>query len=199
MKQRIRIIRIAGVLLAACLLTGGCGNNRRAARQELIEEMTQRHNARQASQTLYREAMSEYGAGNIEGARRLLGESVETDSRNASAWVALGVLEYESNNLFEAADAFGRALHLEPRRFEPHYNMGLVYETAWKYSQAVESYKKALDLAPDEPAVMENLIRCYIKTNHPKEETLRLIDRALLLEQRPQWREWLEIQKAALM
>ena len=124
MKQRIRIIRIAGVLLAACLLTGGCGNNRRAARQELIEEMTQRHNARQASQKLYREAMSEYGAGNIEGARRLLGESVERipNARLGGA----GSSDIESNNLFEAADAFGRALHLEPRGLRPHYNMGLV-------------------------------------------------------------------------
>lgn len=198
MNRKIRILRIAGALLAACLLVGGCENNRREARQELIEEMAQRQTARQESRALYQEAMSEYRAGLIEDARRLLRESVEADSRNAPAWVAMGVLEYENNNLFEAADAFGRALRLEPRRVEPHYNMGLVYETAGKYSQAVESYEKALELAPDEPTVMENLIRCYIKTDHPR-EALRLIDGALLLEQRPPWREWLELQKFRLL
>lgn len=198
MNQKIGIVQIAGALLAACLLVGGCGNNRREARQELIEEMTQRQTARQESRVLYQEAMSEYRAGSGEEAHRLLQESVEADSRNAPAWVALGVLEYENNKLFEAADAFGRALRLEPRRFEPHYNMGLVYETAGKYSQAIASYEKALQIAPDEPAVMENLIRCYMKTGYQREEILRLIDRAFLLEQRPQWREWLEIQKTGL-
>jgi tetratricopeptide (TPR) repeat protein len=120
---------------------------------------------------------------------------VEVYGRNASAWLALGIVEYEKDNLFEAAHAVSQALRLEPGRFEVHYNMGLIYETAVKYSQAIVSYNKALQIAPDEPAVMENLIRCYMKTGQQREEILQLIDRALLLEPRLQWREWLEVQK----
>jgi tetratricopeptide (TPR) repeat protein len=199
MKQTSKLIQAGTLFLFTCVLAVGCSNDRHQAKQGLIEEMAQQQAARRKSMELYLQAMSEYDVKNFQKAHNLLRQSVDVNSRNASAWVALGILEYEKDNLFEAAHAVSQALRLEPGRFEAHYNMGLIYETAGKYSQAITSYEKALQIAPDEPAVMENLIRCYMKTAQRREETLRLIDRALLLEPRPQWREWLEIQKFRLL
>jgi Tfp pilus assembly protein PilF len=195
MKQIFKFIQAGVFMLFFCVLPGGCSNDHRKAKQGLIEEMAQQQAARRESMELYKQAMSEYDAKNFHRAHNLLRQSVEVYGRNASAWLALGIVEYEKDNLFEAAHAVSQALRLEPGRFEVHYNMGLIYETAVKYSQAIVSYNKALQIAPDEPAVMENLIRCYMKTGQQREEILQLIDRALLLEPRLQWREWLEVQK----
>jgi tetratricopeptide (TPR) repeat protein len=159
MKQTSKLIQAGTLFLFTCVLAVGCSNDRHQAKQGLIEEIAQQQAARRESMELYKQAMSEYDVKNFQKAHNLLRQSVEASSRNASAWVALGILEYEKDNLFEAAHAINQALRLEPGRFEAHYNMGLIYETAGKYSQAIVSYEKALQIAPDEPAVMEKMKR----------------------------------------
>ena len=45
---------------------------------------------------------------------------------------------------------------------------------------------------------MENLARCYLKTNQQQEEAATLIGRALALERRPEWVRWLKQQSIHL-
>lgn len=190
---------ILSLTVGTCMLLNGCVTESKQDKELVVQEVVQRQESRQQSLQLYRDALSEYQAGHVQKAHELLRKTVEIDNRNASAWVFLGMLEYEQNELFDAAHAMNEALRLEPRRFEPHYNLGLIYETAGKYTQAISRYEKALEMAPDEPAVMENLVRCYMKIAPEKEKTLTLVNRALLVERRTEWKEWLQRQKSSLI
>ncbi len=85
-----------------------------------------------------------------------------------------------------------------PDRYEPHFNIGSVLEALGRYEQAIRSYRRALELAPDQLQTIENLNRCYMRANtHPGESKI-LMDKALERETRPDWRLWLEEQMLRL-
>ena len=52
-----------------------------------------------------------------------------------------------------------------PHRYEPHFNLGSVLESAGLYSQAIKAYKGVLELAPDNVEVMKNLAQ--MPSGHP--------------------------------
>jgi len=120
------------------------------------------------------------------------------DADNAQAWVALGIAENNREHLFEAAQAFDKASKLAPTRFEPYYNLGVVLETASQYPGAIKAYETALERAPNELQIKENLARCLVcaKTKLPRAK--QLIDEALEHELRSDWRSWLLRQSAFL-
>jgi cytochrome c-type biogenesis protein CcmH/NrfG len=157
-----------------------------------LDELAARDAARVESVAITNSAMEEYKKKHVDKARELLLQAVQKDDRNAEAWMQLGAIEYEKNNYYESARAFHRASRLMPTRYEPHFNLGTVYETTAQFTEAIESYKKSLEMAPDQIEVMENLARCYIRSNQNLEEAKRLINRVLISEHRPEWRRWLE-------
>jgi Flp pilus assembly protein TadD len=160
--------------------------------------MRARQEAQEKSLQSYQKGLAAYQAGKFDEARKHLTEAVNQDERNAPAWMVLGAVEFKRENLFEAAHAFHRSARLEPGRYEPPFNLGMIYESAGRHENAIEAYTQALKLAPDQLEVMENLARCYIKTNQHLDKAKDLIDRALLIEQRPDWRQWLERQSQRL-
>jgi tetratricopeptide (TPR) repeat protein len=172
----------------------GCSNQapKTETQPVYLDELTVRKMAMDESADLYTKAMGEYKDSHLDKARKILQQAVQKDDRNVQAWMQLGVIEYEKSNYYEAASAFHKSSCLVPLRYEPHFNLGTVYETTSQFTDAIESYKKALELSPDQTEVMENLIRCYIRSNQNIDEAKKLINRALITEHRPQWRKWLE-------
>ncbi len=194
-----RQVLTAAIAICASLTMCSCRSPRIVeAREALAAELAERRAARTQSVALYQEGLEDYQAGDPDKARMHLVDSVEADERNARGWMLLGVIEYENDKLFEAASAFRRAARLEPMRYEPHFNIGAVLEKAGRYEQAIESYETALKLAPDELAVMENLARCYIRTETKLSVAKELIAQALPREARPEWRIWLAEQLRCL-
>jgi len=104
------------------------------------------------------------------------------------------IAHYRSGDLAKADEAS----RLAPLRHEPLFNMGTVFESLGRYEQAVRSYEQALELNGGDLQTMENLARCYIRLNTRLEKASELLDRALAMETRPQWRMWLEDQAAML-
>jgi len=176
-------------LLAGCL--SGCLDSRQEAMDTLNQELAERNARRSRSQELYRKAMEAHQAGDLTAARGLLAKAVEEDESNAHAWMQLGTYQHEQGELYDAAQAFRKASHLKPERYEPHYNIGLIHESVGHWRRAIRSYELALELAPDQVEVMENLARCYIATNTKMDKAKHLIDRALESESRPEWVQWL--------
>jgi tetratricopeptide (TPR) repeat protein len=131
-------------------------------------------------------------------ARKCLTQALHEDDKNAMACMALGAMEYDEGRYYEAACAFHRAARLEPTRYEPHFNIGLVMESAGLYSKAIPAYESALKLSPDQVEVMEHLARCYIKTHTNLEKARGLIDKASAAECRAEWVRWLEQQSRKL-
>ena len=49
--------------------------------------------------------------------------------------MALGDVEFRRDRYYESAEAFHEAARLAPTRFEPHFNLGIVFETIGRYSR----------------------------------------------------------------
>lgn len=184
--------------LGMCFLIWGCHQANDNPRKTIAEEIAKRQAGFSESMRLYESGLKEYRASNLDQAKIHLQKAVAQDDRNPHAWMALGLVEFKRDRLFDAAYAFHKASHIEPSRYEPLYNIGILYETIGRYDQAIEAYEKAFQLAPNQVEVMENLARCYIKTNQNPEHTKELIDKAILSEERPQWQDWLKEQSIFL-
>lgn len=191
-------MRSLSILLTAIIVAVaavGCGGS---PGRDIASQLAERQENRARSIQLHQRASAADRRGDSEQAAELLSEAVVVDERNAAAWMALGVKQYERDNLFAAAAAFHRAARLEPRRYEPHYNIGIILESAGRFAKAIDEYEAALKLAPGQLEVMENLARCYIREGDNLSEVGRLIDRALTIETRDDWLHWLEQQAAQL-
>lgn len=180
----------------ACL--PACQNRQEQAAVLLRKELAARNAAHGSSMELLRKAREAQGKGQRDTARQCLTQAVAGDDRNAQAWMALGTLEYQDGNYYQAACAFHRASRLEPTRYEPYFNIGLVMESAGQYSKAVAAYESALKLSGEDVAVMEHLARGYIKTQTNLPAARRLIDKAAGAECRPEWVRWLGEQSRKL-
>ena len=187
---------IAGA--CACLWLCGCNSPQDLARQAVEAELAERRAAREDSMRLYAQGTAAHRAGRLDDAQQCFTEAVAADERNAGAWMGLGMVEHERDNLFLAASAFQRAARLQPARYEPHFNIGSILESAGRYRQAIDAYERAMKLDPDQVEVMENLARCYIKSNTNLPRAKELVDRALGREERPEWRSWLREQSLKL-
>ncbi len=171
------------------VLAGGCATG--GPEHDLAAELTRRQVNRERSMELYFSGLEAFEAGKLDRAKEILSEAVAVNDRNTYAWMALGIVQRDLENLFDAAAAFHNASRLEPRRYEPHYNIAVILESVGRYSKAIKEYEAAHRLAPDQLEVMENLARCYLRNNENLGKSKELIDRALISETRPDWRSWL--------
>lgn len=168
------------------------------AKTALNAELAERHDRQARSLEQYRLAVTAYEKDDLKTARSHLNEAINTYDRNAEAWMLLGMIEHREDKIFEAASSFHKASLLAPDRYEPLYNIGILLESFGRYKQAIEAYQSALKLSPGQVEVMENLARCYIRTHTNLDQAGEFIDRAMLTEQRPQWRQWLTTQSHQL-
>jgi cytochrome c-type biogenesis protein CcmH/NrfG len=185
---------VVAMLLLAC----SCRSTQTAARDAYQQDLATRDHAARNSTTFYQQGADADAQGKPDAARDLFQRAVAADEDNAVAWMALGGVEFRLENYFEAAEAFHHAARLAPTRYEPHFNLGTVLEAVGRYSDATKAYDVALSLAPDEPAVIENLARTLIRSGQDPERAEALVRQALRTEFRPDWREWLLLQASRL-
>jgi Tfp pilus assembly protein PilF len=189
---------LSTVLLLGLLVAGGCRSSQDKAVAQYNRQLKERATGRQVSQKLYEQGMDLYFAGDARGAVTGLRKAVRADKTNARAWLGLGAAHDAQGNAFEAAVAFDRAAKLLPHRYEPRFNLGWVFEKAGKYHRAIREYEAALSLAPHQLDTTENLVRCLIKTRQQPDRVRVLLQAALQVERRPEWRVWLHQQLAML-
>jgi cytochrome c-type biogenesis protein CcmH/NrfG len=187
-------IGLALVMLTLPLCSCHHQQSNTEAQQALAEEVSARQQGREQSMRLYQEGVKAQKAGRQEQAHKCFAAAVNADNHNVYAWMALGSVNFELENYYGAAEAFYEASRLAPTRYEPHYNMGTVYEAVGRLNDAIKAYETALRLDGEEVAVMENLARACVRSNQNLGRARELIDRALLRENRPQWRQWLQMQ-----
>jgi len=191
-------LTILALAACVCLLPACHRDSRIDATQALNAELAARQCRQMESLSYCRAGANAYDKGDLKAARRHVRAAIAAYDRNAEAWMLLGLIEYQEDRVFEAASSFHRASVLAPDRYEPLYNIGILLESFGRYKQAIETYQAALKLSPGQLEVMENLARCYVRTNSNLDEAKDLIDRSLLTEQRPQWRQWLSAQSHRL-
>jgi len=197
--SRVTAVLVGIAVLASCLTClPACQSRQDKALTTVRKELAVRGAAGARSIQLLKKGQEARDASQPEQARKCLAQAVLEDDRNAVAWMALGALEYEQGKYYEAACAFHRASRLEPSRYEPHFNIGLVMESAGLYFKAIPAYESALKLSGEQLEVMEHLARCYVRTGTNLRKARELVDKAGAVECRPEWLRWLEQASAKL-
>ena len=112
-----------------------------------------------------------------------------------AAWNNLGTLLLERQRYLEAAECFGVAADLAPQDPRPVYNLGLCWDRAGYLTEAVDHYQRSVERDRRYLPALRGSIRAESLLSRTGPGTLDRIRTALQLEQDPQWRSWLELQK----
>ena len=184
--------------LLSFLLFCSCGSPQKDAQRKLARELELRRENEARSMRLYEQGIGAQKASGARDAKQYFSESLRFDGANVYAWMALGSCRFDEEDYYAAAEAFHQAAKLLPWRYEPHFNLGTVFESVGRFSDAIQAYETALRLQPDQLQTMENLARAYIRANQNPQRAKELVDRALFSEERPQWRRWLQLQSLRL-
>lgn len=186
-----------GLSCLSCALIS-CQTPQQKAARELQQQLNQRQQDRDTSIRSYESAMDAYHANRLEEAQKGLRTAVEAGDHNIAAWNALGVVAFHRGDIRTAMEAFQRAAQLSPGSYEPHFNLGTVFESIRRYPEAIGEYEAALALAPESVETQENLARVLIRSESNPERALELVMMALKDEVRPDWRKWLEMESIRL-
>jgi tetratricopeptide (TPR) repeat protein len=131
----------------------------------LIEELKNPDESvrEQATQTLWRIWFDQKGdlgfqalqrsqqllqAGEISQAAAILGQLIQTMPDFAEAWNRRAVLYFMQRQYRRAIADCQEALRLNPRHFGALHGMGLCYQCLGEYSDAIRTFRRALDLQP---------------------------------------------------
>jgi Tfp pilus assembly protein PilF len=130
------------------------------------------------------------GACDLAKAEEHLQQALVADVTYGPAHNTLGMLYLKQHKLYLAAWEFEYANKQMPERFEPLYNLALVYEAADKLDRAIEYASMAFSIAPRNADVMETLIRTRLRNGESLEEVRPLVKEVLFYETRPSWVCW---------
>jgi len=106
---------------------------------------------------------------------------IELNSRNAVAWMNLGVIEQELNNTDVSINCFNKAIEIDPLYFHAYNNRGILLCEVGRYQEAIVNFNKALELQPD---LLEAILNKADALKELKEfaEALKCIDSALKIQ-----------------
>ena len=130
------------------------------------------------------------GGCNFVNAEEHLQKALVADVTYGPAHNTLGMLYLKQRRLYLAAWEFEYANKLMPERFEPIFNLALVYESADRLDRAIEYASMAFSMAPRNPDVLETLIRTRLRNGDPIEEVRPLMKEVLFYETRANWVCW---------
>ena len=74
---------------------------------------------------------------------------------------------YEAMQFEDAAEAYEKALELEPENVDVMSNLGVTYYRLGRLDEAVEVYNKAVDIAPGDADIRSNLAAAYVQKQGP--------------------------------
>ena len=122
-----------------------------------------------SAEGLYYAGLTFLWTDNYEKALPYFVKAVKKDPRYASAFLNIGVCNYELGHYVEAIDAFKQAIRIKPDYAKAHYNLGVSYADSGHYEEAIEAYKKAIRIEPDFAEAHERLGKGYYELKRYRE------------------------------
>lgn len=115
----------------------------------------------------------------------ILREAAALDRTDTDALMTLGDILRGRERYLEAAAEYGRAIErLDPpgeRHWPLYYARGIAYERAKQWPKAESDFLKALELRPDQPAVLNYLGYTWIEQGIHLERARQMVERAVAL------------------
>lgn len=133
-----------------------------------------------------------------EQAARKYREAVQEYREFPSAWLNLGVIMMQGDQYLQASEAFSTAAELDASDPRPLYNLGLLYDRRGYLREARGYYERALERDDNFLPALRGAIRADSLLNEGSMQTLKWLERALMLEQDRKWQEWMRLQKARI-
>jgi Tfp pilus assembly protein PilF len=100
--------------------------------------------------------------GKLDSARGILNELLKTEPRHADALALLASLEHQAGNYQAAAEAYRKALDIQPRNVLALNNLAfLLVENLGRPDEGLQLAQKAKELAPESAAVDDTLGWAY--------------------------------------
>jgi Tfp pilus assembly protein PilF len=178
-KRRFVFEAILCALLAAVVSSmAGC-----AMHQSAVPE-----DARTSAMAIVRAAMQ---AKDPAVEKKAYQDALALDGYNAVARNNLGVCYFKEGKYYNAAQEFDLAMKIAPSSPEPHFNLGLLYETVGKLDQGADQYTRALELDTESAKYRVCLARVYIKKGADKWRAQQLLEEALARELDPATIAWI--------
>ncbi len=122
-----------------------------------------------------------------DAAKKQLSRLISAEPNNRDAILALGGILRERKQYAECAEAYGKAIatvgKLERANWTMLYFRGICFERSKQWDKAEADLKKALELYPDQPHVLNYLGYSWVDKGTNLDEGVRMIKRSV--EQRP--------------
>ncbi|MGE5513445.1 MAG: tetratricopeptide repeat protein [Bacteroidota bacterium] len=122
----------------------------------------------------------------VDEAKELLERVAKQDPADVRPLEALGNIMRGRKRYEEAVDYYSRAIALigkpEKKHWSQFYARGTCYERIKKWPQAEADLQKAMQLAPDQPLVLNYLGYSWVDQNRNLKQGLALIERAVQLK-----------------
>jgi len=132
------------------------------------------------------EAMQE--AGRVDDAIEALRLTIAAHPRSVEAYSSLGHMLRGESRFAEAAEAYDGAIALIPAPERSHwtlfYQRGIALERSKQWDRAEADFRKALELEPDQPLVLNYLGYSWVEMRHNLAEAQAMIEKAV--DQRPE-------------
>ncbi len=112
-----------------------------------------------------------------EAAEKVLMEGIDKyDNNNENLVLLLVDLLYEKNEIEESIAILDQAATENPEEYKYLFTKGLIYQKTEQYTQAIDAYQTALEIAPNELLIPINIATCYYNLGVSIEEQTRQLD-----------------------
>lgn len=116
---------------------------------------------------------------------KTLSQGIDRYEDNQDLVLLLSDLHFRRNKTKEALSTLDKAIKSNPGNYIFHFTKGLIHQKSGYYNNAIETYKEAIRLAPDELMAYVNIATCYYNTGVDIEEHTRTImDSATVREEK---------------
>ena len=120
-----------------------------------------------------------YRIGDLDAALDECRVALKLKSRNAKAYLQLGVTLMAKQDGHAAAVALMEAILLDPELTHAHYSLGSVQYSLGNLTAAIQSYRRALDLQPNFPDARYRLA-LVLKLANRHQEAMQLMEEAAI-------------------
>ncbi|MFZ1964645.1 MAG: tetratricopeptide repeat protein [Roseiarcus sp.] len=121
--------------------------------------------------------------GRADDAMKRLREIVAAKPKDVDAWSALGSLQRTAKKYDDAAASYDKAIELvgtpDKSNWTLFYFRGICYERAKQWPKAEADFKKALELYPDQPLVLNYLGYSWVDQGVNLDEAFKMLRRAV--------------------
>ena len=187
-------------LVIAALVGMGCANmsggrgNGATYRTVAVEPGRDTEAAKRANEA----GLEHLAKGEIEQAAKAFERALTADVEFGPAHNNLGRVYFKQKDWYKAAWEFEYAGKLLPKHAAPRNNLGLVFEEVGQLDRAVEYYREAVNLDPENIQYRSNLCRALVRRGDRTSEVRNLLERMLQQDDRPEWRVWAKRQQVRI-